>query len=199
MTKLFRLSLLVSFWLVPQLAFAHSPIKGMGDFFNGVIHPLLVPAQVLMILALGLLYGQHQPNKHKTAILLFLAASIAGLVLTLFNVNIKIETILLIGASLTGLLVLSGITLHWFVFIALGILAGLIIGLDSSQQTLSGKARIVSLFGSGVGIYFLLLYAMAISESLSKKLWQTVMVRVVASWVSASALMVLALTLSRKL
>jgi hydrogenase/urease accessory protein HupE len=198
-TNYFRLTLFIVGLCLPVAASAHSPIKGMGDFFNGMIHPLLVPAQVLIILALGLLFGQHQPNQHKTTILLFLGATSAGLITSNFISHVEIATLLLVGAASIGLLVAGGLKIPWAVFIPIGIVVGFILGIDSTPEQLSHKAKITSLFGSGVGIYFLLLYIMAISESLSIKHWQTVAVRIVASWVSASALMVLALTLSHKL
>jgi len=185
---------------MPTIALAHSPIEGIGDFFNGMLHPLLVPAQILAILALGLFLGQHSINKHKTTVLLFLGATIAGLVATLFEFDAaaQLSMLSLISAVVIGLLIVIGVKIHWSLFLVLGITVGFIVGMDSSAELPSRKAQIVSLFGSGVGIYFLLLYAMAISESFSVKHWQTIAVRVVASWVSASALMVLALSFSNK-
>ncbi len=187
--------------LLPDIALAHSPIKGIGDFLNGILHPLLVPAQVLIILALGLWYGQHQPNQNKQSVLLFLSAIIIGLITTGLMPSLNMENItllLLLCATVIGLLVITALPLPSPVLALTGLLAGFLLGLDSAQETLVGKALIASLFGSGVGIYFLLLYAMALSESLSKKLWQTIAVRIIASWISTSALMVLALQLFPK-
>jgi len=182
--------------LLPQLALAHSPIKGIGDFLNGMLHPLLVPAQVLIILALGLWYGQHQSAENKVSVLAFLFATIAGLVVSGFSMTADVSVLLLIGATVIGLIIISGISAPQGFYIFLGISAGFIVGLDSAQESLAGKAKIISLFGSGVGIYFLLLYVMAISETLSVKHWQIIAVRVIASWLSASAMMVLALSFS---
>jgi urease accessory protein len=191
-----RIPLFLSLMFLPQLALAHSPIKGIGSFLNGMLHPLLVPAQVLIILALGLWYGQHQPAENKTSVLVFLFATIAGLVISNFSMVDDVSLLLLIGATVIGLIIISGITVPPVFYIFLGISAGFIVGLDSAQEALTGKAKILSLFGSGVGIYFLLLYAMAISETLSVRHWQVIAVRVIASWLSASAMMVLALSFS---
>lgn len=196
MTFSLRILLFLSLMFLPQLALAHSPIKGIGSFLNGMLHPLLVPAQVLIILALGLWIGQHQPAKNKASVLVFLFATIVGLVVSYFSMTNDVSLLLLMGATIIGLIIISGITLPPVFTIFLGLFAGFIVGLDSAQEALTGKAKILSLFGSGVGIYFLLLYAMAISETLSVRHWQIIAIRVIASWLSASAMMVLALSFS---
>lgn len=178
---------------VPKIVLAHSPIAGIGTLFNGVLHPLLVPTQLLVILVLGLWFGQNHNAKNKQAILLYLLAVIAGLVTTHFWVLGDVSLPLLVGAATVGLLVLSRLTVPQAVYIVVAMVLGFMVGLDSAQDELNAKAKLVSLFGSGVGIYFLMLYAMALSESLSKKTWQIIVVRVMASWITASALMVLAL------
>jgi len=188
-----RLSLFIYTLFLPHIALAHSPIKGIGDLLNGIIHPLLVPAQVLIILALGLWYGQHKSANKKISVLIFLLATIIGLATSGFFVSYDMSAFLLVGASVLGLLIITGVSLPQVIYTLLGVLSGFIIGLDSSSEGLVSKAKIVSLFGSGVGIYFMLLYAMALSESLSNKHWQVIAVRIMASWLSASALMVLAL------
>ena len=193
MTSPLRLLLFLFLLLIPEIVLAHSPIKGISDFFNGMLHPVLVPAQVLIILALGLWFGQNNPAKNKSTILLYLFAVIAGLIATNFSLGVDVSIALLLGTVAVGLLIISHIVLPKPAYMLIGILLGFIIGLDSAQDELSVRAKWVTLFGSGVGIYFLLLYAMALSESLSKKTWQNITVRVIASWISASALMVLAL------
>lgn len=196
MTSPLRLSLFFYMFFLPHIALAHSPIKGIGDFLNGMVHPLLVPAQVLVILALGLWYGQHQPAKNKASVLIFLFATVSGLVTSGFSATGDVSVLLLVGASSLGLLIISGISVPQVVFILSGIFTGFIVGLDSFPEGADSKANIVSLFGSGVSIYFMLLYAMALSESLSDRQWKIIVVRVIASWLSASALMVLALGFS---
>ena len=180
----------------PQIALAHSPIKGMGDFFNGILHPLFMPAHVLLLSALGLLYGQHNPVKIKPAIYLFLISVSAGL----FASNVislgSLSLVVLGSATFIALIVVIHIHIPLQALVFLGVLTGFIIGFDSLQDELSSKARILALFGSGVGVYLLLLYTMALSESFSQKTWKVIGVRVVASWIAASALMVLVLQFS---
>ncbi len=181
---------------LPQLALAHSPIKGIGYFLNGMLHPLLVPAQIIVIIALGLFFGQHKPAENKLSMLIFLMATIVGLIYTLFFIAPDVFILLLVIATFIGLLLISGFTIPPILFVLLAVVVGVLVGLDSSQEGLGNKETIVSLFGSGVGIYFLMLYSMALSETLSNKHWQIIAVRVIASWLSASAMMVLALSFS---
>lgn len=68
--------------------------------------------------------------------------------------------------------------------------------MDSGQETLSDKEKLVSLFGSGVGIYLLLLYPIALADYFNKKAWQKIGIRIIGSWVAASSLLVLTLSLS---
>ena len=44
--------------LAPGLAVAHSPMQGIGNFYGGILHPILVPSHLLALLSLGLLIGQ---------------------------------------------------------------------------------------------------------------------------------------------
>ena len=196
MILLSRKFLFIFFILLPEIALAHSPIKGIGFFLNGVLHPLLVPAQVIAIVALGLLYGQHQEDKNKKSVLVFLMAIIAGLILTGLFITPDVSILLLIVATIIGLIVVIGLTLPQTMYIILAVTVGFIVGLDSAQTDLDTRSTIVSLFGSGVGIYFLFLYSMALSESLTHRQWQKIAVRIMASWLCASALMVLALRFS---
>ncbi len=201
MTSPLRFLFFTILFLLPDIALAHSPIKGIGDFLNGMLHPLLVPTQLLVILTLGLWYGQHQPSHNQQSVLLFLSAIIVGLITTGLMPSLNMENIallLLLCTTVIGLLVITALPLPSPILALAGLLTGFLLGLDSAQETLVGKALIASLFGSGVGIYFLLLYTMALSESLSKKTWQTIAVRIIASWISTSALMVLALQLFPK-
>jgi hypothetical protein len=60
-------------------ALAHAPIKGIGVFYNGVLHLLFVPSQMLPVTALGLLLGQHSPQLSRCGWFAFVAAFWFGL------------------------------------------------------------------------------------------------------------------------
>ena len=47
---------------LPGTASAHSGFAGATGFTGGLLHPLLVPAHILVVAALGLLIGQQAPR-----------------------------------------------------------------------------------------------------------------------------------------
>lgn len=197
MTSFLKYLLCLCCIFIPQIAFAHSPIKGIGDFLNGVLHPIFAPEQLIIILGLGFWYGQHQPNQNKKTILFFLLAIVAGLFASEYLLSFNKSLILLVLAVLIGIFIIIGKNFYQPLLIVLGIISGFLLGLDSVQDDLAGKSKLVALFGSGVGIYFFMLYAMALSETMNSHPWGVIVIRILASWLSASALMVLALGFSQ--
>lgn len=180
----------------PALVFAHSPIKGMGDLFNGILHPLLVPAQLLVVVGFGLLLGQQQPVRQITIVWIFaltLLASVIGSWLKPDFLPLPQSWLLLLSLIICALILLpiKKIPFHFMVLIAIG--SAIFSILFVAHDLLSLQASITLLFGNVCGIYLILLYAMALSESLSHKAYQQMMVRILASWISAAALMVWAL------
>lgn len=189
--------LFVVLWLcLPTAVFAHSPIKGLDNFYNGALHPLFVPAHLLAVLTLGMLFGQRGPLKLIPAIIVFLVATVAGLVAAWFSIALNVEASLLTCAALTGLLVAASKQMPTPVYMLMALLIGTMLGIDSAQDILTGKARMAALFGTGVSVYLLLIYAMGATEYLGKKHWQQIGIRVVGSWMAASALLVLSLIFS---
>ena len=182
--------------VAPETVQAHTPIDGIGNFYNGLLHPILVPAHLLLLIAVGLFLGQQEPKRVELALGVFAAAIIVGLIMAWFSIGTGMETLVLALSAAVGLLVAISLhmTLLWCVVVAL--LAGLFLGIDSAQEELFGKDKLASLFGSGVAIYFLVLYPIALANYFSKKAWQKIGIRIVGSWVAASSLLVFALSLS---
>lgn len=182
----------------PQPSLAHSPIEGIDSLYSGFLHPLFVPAHLLLLIALGAFIGQKGPQEHLAALAAFGSATIVGLIAAGFiDSEIKlIEAFLLSGAAIVGLLIASDLTVWPILCSLIAAAAGFLLGLDSPQESLSGKEKIAALFGNGLSIYLLLLYPMALVEHFSNKDWQKIGVRILGSWVSASSLLVVALTVS---
>jgi hydrogenase/urease accessory protein HupE len=178
----------------PGAALAHAPIRGLDSFYNGVLHPLFVPAHLLVLLVLGLLLGQQGPRENMAAILGFLAATLAGLATTVLLSDTGAGLPLLVCAMFCGLMVAAGRPMPSAAILLVAVICGLLIGLDSAQDHLGGREQFAMLFGSAVGIYLLLLYPMGLAEYLQRRQWQRIGVRVAGSWSAASALLVLTLT-----
>ena len=167
------------FLVIPDVAYAHMPFKGIHNFYNGVLHPVLVPAHLLLLVALGLFFGQQGPSENKTAIFVFLLSIALGLIFTGFSAGSNFEVIVLAGAAIFGLLVATSLRLPGYWCVIAGALAGLLIGLDSAQEALSGRDRVAALFGSGVASYLLMLYPMGFAEYFNNRHWQKVGIRII--------------------
>ena len=120
MTSTLRAPWLWASLATPGVAFAHSPIKGIDTFYNGLLHPLYVPAHLLLLIALGLFIGQKSPVQNQVAIAALLGATIVGLTMAWFGVDSQLEPALLGVAALVGLLTASNLAAgtYWCTFIA---------------------------------------------------------------------------------
>lgn len=199
-----RRFLSVSFFLaifctVPRLALAHVPFAGLNDLYNGLLHPVVVPAHLLVIIAAGLFLGKHGSRVVEPALLVFSLFTFGGLAATLFSIKSGGETSLLPLAAIFGILIAANLRIPMALCLLAAALTGFLIGLDSAQDVLGGQAKFFSLLGSGLGICFLFLYPLAFADYFGDKSWQKIGVRIVGSWVAASALLVLALTLQPSL
>ena len=180
--------------LVSGPALAHSPIEGIGNFYNGLLHPVFVPAHWLLLVALGLLIGQNGIYPNRAAFAAFLAATAIGLIGAWFSIGGEMEMVLLGAAVVIGLAIAASLSMRPSVSVILAVLVGLLVGIDSAQQTLSGKDKLLTLVGTGVGISLLMIYAIGLADFFNKKAWQKIGIRVVGSWIAASSLLVLALS-----
>ena len=181
--------------LLPELALAHKPIKGLSHFVNGLVHPFLVPAQVLLVLAFGFLIGQKGLTKLGRPYVSFTFALITGLVITGLINSVDAEIFVLSLAALIGLLNAASLKIPQWSYFLIAIIVGFSLGLDSSQEAFVGKAKFAALFGSGVTLYFFSLYPIGLAEYCQKGSWQKITIRILSSWITASALLALALQL----
>jgi hydrogenase/urease accessory protein HupE len=177
----------------PGTALAHSPIEGLGDFYNGMLHPVLVPAHLVALIAAGLLIGRQAREHYQIGAAGFLAATTAGLLLAAFDPPFRIDSLLLAWIAGSGLLLALTSRLPAWIPAAAGALLGLGIGVDSGQAMDDIGSRLAALTGSGVSVYLLFLYTLASADSLRKRHWQQVAVRVVGSWIAAGSLLALTL------
>lgn len=174
---------------------AHSPVPGVASFFNGALHPLFIPAQLLVIIAFALFTGQQGVRENLTGLLSFVTGCVAGLLASQWQPAMDMQSLLLVAAAMLGLLVAANIKQRGMAYWLIAVLCGLFIGLDSSQPEMTGKDLWFALLGTLAGVYLLLLYPMALAEYLRKHAWQQIIVRVAGSWVAASALLVFSLQL----
>lgn len=175
-------------------ALAHSPIPGIGHFYNGMLHPALVPAHALALLAMGLWLGQRGVASGGLALAAFSLALPAGLALaTVLTVADSTTDALLlaIGGSLALSVAAARSGPRWL-SAALALVMGLALGLGSLPDKLSSTPLWLSLAGTWLGATLVIAWVAALQEW-ARRDWMRLGMRVVGSWLAASALIVLAL------
>jgi hydrogenase/urease accessory protein HupE len=183
----------------PEVAIAHVPFEGFHNFYNGLLHPVFVPAHVMLLIAIGLLFGQRGLHDTQMALVLFWVSAFIGIVAAWFSLSEQAEVFVLVNAAIISLLVAASLRLPLHFYSLIGIVAGFSLGLDSSQDSLLGSDKLIALVGSGIGIAFFSLYPIIFAKYWNKKSWQRIGLRIIGSWVAASSLLVLALSLSSKM
>lgn len=155
--------------LVPEIAHAHVLFEGFDNFYNGLFHPVFVPAHLLLIIAIGLFLGQKGLQDTQVALVSFWASVFLGLIAAWFSLGSQIEIFLLINTAIVSLLVAASpsIPLPWYV--AIGVVTGFLLGLDSTQESLSGMDKFLALIGSGIGISFFVLYPVILATKFNRK------------------------------
>ena len=117
----------ISFAVNPALA--HAPIEGIGAFYNGMLHPVLVPLHLVLIAGIGLLLGQQTPTPRVFGWYAFVAFFWMGLLL----------------GQATQLAVPQAILLSF------ALLAGGLVALEHTRPTLV-PAVLVAITGAGLGV-----------------------------------------------
>jgi urease accessory protein len=177
-----------------QDALAHSTIAGTKGFYAGVLHPVVVPAHLLVLAAASLWIGQHDERMEKQLLgfAIFLAIGSTVGVLHPFE---EAGPLLLLVAMALGLLVAAERSLPGHVGIGLAALVALVVGIDSAPNAGDTfTARIFALVGTFIGVHLIVLNLVAIVSS-NRKPWVTIGFRILGSWIAASAILVLAFAL----
>lgn len=180
-------------WLHPGPARAHGSLA-VGDFYSGMLHPLLHFETLLPALALALWAGQLGTPHAWRLPLAFLGAAMLGalagvleIALPLGNASLRVSMLVL------GLLVAARGALPAWMALAMAALFGL---LEGQVHTYEPEATIErpALFISGVGASIgLILFHVVTRVVRYRAFWVQIGVRVLGSWIAATGLLVLAL------
>ena len=192
MSQRFGAALVLVFLLNTTPALAHSPIMGIGGVVGGVLHALLIPEHGLSLLALGLALGQREQPARRAGFLIFAIALACGLVAAAFALGEALAAdVLLAATGVLGLLVVTMWTPTSLVW-ALAVIVGLTIALDSRPEVASNEEAIRMLLGSGLGAAISLMIVAEVSFLLRSNA-QRIVARVMGSWITAIAILVLSL------
>ncbi|MGF1594698.1 MAG: HupE/UreJ family protein [Kiloniellaceae bacterium] len=176
-------------------ALAHTPIAGIGSFYNGLLHPVLVPAHLLILVATGLLLGQQATVLSRWGWGTFVAAFWIGLAAGQLVIPTVPAAALLVVALTAGLLVAFRRPIGLPALAGLAALGGFGMGLDSLPGSVSGRDTSLTLAGTAIGGVLLLSYAGGLA-SRTPRAWHCIGVRIAGSWIAAAAGIVLAFTLT---
>jgi hydrogenase/urease accessory protein HupE len=169
----------------------------MSSLLGGLLHPLAVPAHALALVALGLLIGQQRVPIRIIAVAAFVVALIAGLGAIVLAVGpTSALDMLLAATALTGLLVALAPRVPALVCAPLAAIIGVALGLDSPPEVIAISAATIMLIGTGIGGCLALALVVAGASYLTAW-WHRIGMRILGSWIVASAVLVLALRFAR--
>jgi urease accessory protein len=172
-------------------------VPGLGKFYNGMLHPVLAPAALIALLALGLVIGQRGLAQSRVPVLVLALGLALGLMVGSQWMGVPGAP----GADTDSLLLVLGIACAasalaaWrmpeALLLAMAGALGLAAGVGLADMAV-GAARWIVIAGTWLGAALLAVGVAAVAE-LAQRSWQQIAVRVVASWLAASALLVLGL------
>lgn len=161
----------------------------------GLLHPLMIPAHVVALLGLGLMIGQQ--TRRLLTLMAFAAGLAAGLAALAHAVGeTPALTVLLAAAAVAGLAAAVGWSVPTLLAAPLALVIGVCVGLDSPPKVAAIQAANVALVGTGLGAFAGVAVIAAIAARLRRR-WLRIGIRVLGSWVAASAILVIALRLVR--
>jgi len=173
---------------------AHVSAGGIVDSYGGLLHPYTEPVHIITLLGLGFMLTQQAKQVPPYGWVMFCVAALCGLITSSFNITFSLGPLLLVIAILLGLLVASRLTLPVRFCLFLSILAGFVLGLDSTPGSATIWTEIVAIISTTTGLGIALLIVIGWGDYFRKD-WQQIGIRVIGSWIATSALLVLVLNL----
>jgi urease accessory protein len=167
-------------------------MSGLQAFVDGFINPLTTPAHMLVLLALALLLAR-QPQRFVLLLVFALALAAGFLAIVLAVETTPARTVLLALAVLLGAMVAVAWAPKPFAWL-LAAIAGAALALDSPPQAVTIVEAYVTLAGTAVGACTTLV-AVAAVAACARAHWQYLGLRILGSWIAASAILVLAVQL----
>ena len=182
--------------LCPPPAQAHLNSTGMGPVYDGLLHFLTSPEDILAVFALALFAGQRGTAHGRRALFVLPGAWLAGGLVGLTTTARDSAALTFISFLLLGGLLAADARLS---LRATTVLAGLV-GLLHGYLNGAGMGRpadgALALLGLIFGVFVLVALASSIVVSLRQQ-WARIAVRVVGSWIVATGLLMLGWAMRR--
>ncbi|MGI9399997.1 MAG: HupE/UreJ family protein [Rhizobiaceae bacterium] len=175
-------------------AHAHSPFPGIEGFYVGLIHPFSTPSQALLMFGLGLLIGGFETQKVRWLLAAFVAATFAGILMGPGSIEFETAMFAIAFVACAWAALVPGKLLP--IAVVLPAIGGVLIGMASVPDPGPAIDRLVTMFGSIVGANIGLVYIWAIIYIVKERYswaWVDIGFRVLAAWLGAISLVMLAL------
>jgi urease accessory protein len=173
---------------IPSSAAAHTMLKGVGDLYAGLLHPLVVPAEALALVAAALLLGASGRAACRAGLPAIAVGLAAGLALGRHVPPSLATPALLAVAFLAAALVTAGLRLPPSAAAGVAALAGAAVGVDAQPD----RAALLQAFAAGAATLTgaTALAAVVAGLTLGRDHgWPRVAVRIAASWITACAIL----------
>jgi len=176
---------------LPAAAQAHLVNSGLGPFYDGVLHLLLSPDDLLGLVALGLLAGLRGPAASRlTVIALPIAWLLAALSGMAGSVTVQLSWLSTLSFLVLGLMVALDTKLTPVLLALLAAGYGVLHGLLNGSALASIGASTATLFGIVLAVSTITLLATAAVVPL-RAFWSRTIVRVAGSWIAAVGMLML--------
>jgi urease accessory protein len=177
--------------LSPATASAH-PIKGVGDFYAGMLHPLTALEFLLPWIALSLFAGQQGRKAALLTLALFPLALMSGAALAMTLPSPTwLNAVDLAIIPILGLAVALAITCPNTVVVIIVSAVGLLHGMANGSEIAAPMSPWRFIPGLAAVAILFLAYGIGLVRSL-KRPWTQIAVRVAGSWIAAVGIMVCA-------
>jgi urease accessory protein len=181
-----------SVFLLSSAAFGH-PMKGVGDFYAGMLHPLTSIEMVLPLIAFSLLAGQQSREAAIRLLAAFPATIVLGTLLIHFRpVPSWLGAVELIMTAGFGILVAWASRLPNWLPIAAGGLLGLAMGWTNAAEITPEVSPVRFVAGLAAVGLLMIIYGIGLVRRLNLP-WMQIAVRVVGSWIAAVGILVVSL------
>jgi len=176
---------------VPAAVQAHLVNSGLGPFYDGALHLLLSPGDLLGLVAAALLAGLRGARAGRlTVIALSLSWLVAGLIGMNLPVTPDMNWMSFLSFTILGMLVAFDARLPSVAVASLGGLYGALHGLLNGVALAAMGAGQPALFGITLTVLLVCLLTAAAVVPL-RALWARVVVRVAGSWIVAVGILML--------
>jgi urease accessory protein len=188
-TLLTRVPVVVAL-LAPTAAAAHGNIPGVGAFYAGLLHPLLVPVELLFLLAIALMLGGLGREASRFGVPLLGVGIVGGLIFsTTIGLSGRVTTALLLGATvLAALSVAAAIRLPLAISLLVSLGGGVALGLDAAPDETGLSETLVSGAATLLGAIIVGLVGAALVLGRRQEVAR-IACRVAGSWIASVAIL----------